>query len=192
MSVGLATGSLLVYPFVAAALTPLEVFLLAVLFYCPTTVQIYYQRYAFKVMSRFLLGNGIALALGAALVGHPAGWAEAIWRIGFLAIFIALFVGTLRWRARHLDVPCHRCPEGQFPFCSWRLKQLDATVARHAAAPDYLPEGLAAFVGAVTTQLAGKGTDADCAVRFVTLTDCGAGHDASGSGCSEPRGHALP
>jgi len=172
MSAGMVSGALVLYPLAAWWLSPLQLFCAGLLLYLPTIAQIYYQRYAFKVASRFMLGIGVVLALGAALFGHPWQWPELTWNVSFLAIFAILLVGTIRWRSRRLDVPCQRCPEGQFPFCSWRLPQLESAVNRQRTDPAYLPTDLATFVEVVSAQLAHADPHAHDRVQFVATTTC--------------------
>jgi hypothetical protein len=58
---GIITGSLILYLSGASTITPWEIFLMGFLFFPPTIIQIFYQKYLFKAFSRFLLGIAISL-----------------------------------------------------------------------------------------------------------------------------------
>jgi hypothetical protein len=156
MSVGMALGVLMLLVGVFSSFAPWERFLLGFAAYTPTLIQIYRQRYVFKIAARFLLGVGTALAVSSSISGYPWDNVYAIVNLGFLSVFILLFVGTSRWRSRHLDVPCLRCPEGRFPFCSWRHPNIVAALRQHEAGFATLPSETASFLYAVDRSLSGS------------------------------------
>lgn len=149
MFAGIVAGVALILSGVYEALTPSQAFMLGFMAYVPTLVQVRYQRYWFKVVYRFSLGNGIVLAVWAALFGAPwLSWGAVV-NVLYLLTVATLYVGTVRWRAKHLDVPCRRCPEGRFPFCSWRQPELRAAVRDHQADLVTLPKPLVQFLQVV-------------------------------------------
>lgn len=172
MAVGMVIGLVAVYPLLVTAVGPLTLFAMGVLCYVPTIAQIYVQRYVFKMAARSALGIGVVLALGAALFGHSWASVGAAWNLLFLLIFVGLLVGTLRWRARRLDIPCQRCPEGRFPFCSWRLAPMSEAVTRHERGESDLPQTLMAFVQVVVLENTRKPGDGTGVVQFVNVEHC--------------------
>lgn len=110
---------------------PWQRFAVGAVAYIPTPIQIYYQRYSFKILSRLSLGFAISFALSAVVLGYP--WDGVLWtaNLGFLATVLVVGMVTYRWRARHLDVPCERCLEGQFPFCSWKHRELQKVLTEY-------------------------------------------------------------
>lgn len=151
---GVASGAALAFSGALAELSPIQAFAFGCAAYLPTLVQVRYQRYWFKMLSRFSLGIGIVLALSAALFGGSwLSW-TVLQNLLFLAIFIGLYLGTVQWRAKHLDVPCTQCPEGSFPFCSWRRAEIRAALLDHERAALTLPEPVVAFLRVLDDDLA--------------------------------------
>ncbi len=185
------TGMLLGLPLFWLVARPVAggwtLFGLGLLAYAPTLVQIYYQRYAFKMVSRTSLGIGIVFMLSAALFGHPWGWSAAPASVTMLALFVLLYEMTTRLRARHLDVPCERCTEGSFPFGAWRQPRIHEYLAAAARDADPLPDSLHAFLTVLDAQLSGGGGGAGTpAVEFVSLPHGHAGDQRSGAGAGSP------
>jgi hypothetical protein len=123
----------------------------------------------FKIISRTFLGIGIAFALSAVAFGYD-WWSELlILNAAFLIIFLLLLVTTLRFRQRHLDVPCLRCSEGRFPFCSWRADEIRNILRRYEREPTTMPATFASFLYAVEEKLANLDAPAALStVEFIT------------------------
>jgi hypothetical protein len=160
MYVGLAFGSATLLASGNSRPEPWQSFMLGVVAYSPTLLQVRYQRYAFKVVSRFCLGLGLALALSAGFFGYPWDSLLAGANVLFLSSVAALFVLTSRWRARHLDIPCLRCSEGHYPFCSWREPEITAALRTYEREPSSLPVSVASFLFAVESQYFPQDKDA--------------------------------
>jgi len=132
---------------------PWLLFAIGFVAYTPTVFQIWYQRYSFKIASRFSLGFGIVFMLGAALFGYPWASAWCLANIAMLGAFLALYRATTQVRSRHLDVPCDRCPEGRFPMCSWRHEQIQGLVRRSETGEMPLPPAMADFFNVLDQHL---------------------------------------
>lgn len=152
MSGGIIAGTILL----VGGITPSEPwhrFAIAVALYAPTPVQIYWQRYAFKVFSRFCLGTGISLAVSAVALGYPWNSPLASLNIGFIASFVGVAFITHKWRAPRVDVPCFRCVEGQFPFCTWRHRVIQKVLDGMEVTDAELPQQLRALLEVADAEL---------------------------------------
>jgi len=134
-------------------LAPWERFAASGLAFGATPLQMYYQRYAFKVVARFLLGVAVSLALSAVVFGYSWDSSLAVINIGFLAVVLALGIFTYKWRQRHIDTPCRTCREGQFPFCSWKHPLIQAILSEHGDSIQAAPPWFRTFLEAVDTDL---------------------------------------
>ncbi len=170
VSLGICVGLLLLSS--PVEVLPEELFAIGLAAYVPTLAQIWYQRYVFKIVSRLCLGTGLVLMFSAAFFGYS--WFSAL-SAGFNLLLIGciagLFVFTKRLRARHMEDPCQRCPEGRFPFCRWRLPVIRSLLRQQAEDPATMPDYLADFLRAVEGQL----LDEQChvhptRVEFLDLT----------------------
>jgi len=150
MCAGIAAGAVLLAIWLSGV-EPWQRFGIAVLLYAPTPIQIYCQQYGLKIVSRLCLGMGISLAVSSGMFGYPWHSPLAAVNVGFLTAFLATALATQKWRKLAMDVPCFTCPEGRFPFCSWRHPTIQAILDE----PAYprIPEPLHVFLRAVDTEL---------------------------------------
>jgi hypothetical protein len=123
--------------------------------YLPALVQPFWQRKAFKVVSRFLLGGAIACLAFASLFllpWDPTGW---LLRAIFVVVFALVWKATQRLRRRYTPNPCERCPHGSWPFCRGHHERVCALVAelRRRARPEDQPfvDLMAALAGLQST-----------------------------------------
>jgi hypothetical protein len=100
----------------------------ALLCAAPAFGQPFVQRRWYKIPSRFALGAGFGLVLGAAwwAPSDALGWAaRALMLVGTLGLAAA----ALALRRRRSNDPCRQCPWGAFPLCAhnlpalWRLRE---------------------------------------------------------------------
>jgi hypothetical protein len=150
---GIVLGLIVSAIFLQHILTPWQLFLAGFVAYTPTLVQVFYQKYAFKIVARFLLGNGIAFMLFPVAWGYSWASLSALANLGFLVAFVALYVFTTRLRNRHIDIPCLRCPEGRFPFCSWRHQEIKGALREYERDRSFLPDTMAQFLYAMDTHI---------------------------------------
>jgi hypothetical protein len=90
----------------------------------PTAIQPWCQKKGFKIISRTLLGAGMASYLWSGLYALPAPFAA--WAFRLLVAF-SLAVGFRIFssiRKRFTYDPCSDCPLGTFPTCEWNMPRL--------------------------------------------------------------------
>ena len=96
----------------------------------PSLLQIKIQRRTFKIVSRILLGVGIVFWFGPILLLLPWNMNGLVFRIGGILFYIvvAVIVNALRLRSSR-GTHCERCPEGEFPICTYRLPMIEEMIS---------------------------------------------------------------
>jgi len=104
-----------------------------VLLYLPAICQIWIQRKTYKLIARFLLGISVVFLMYAGL--WLTSWSLIGWtlRSGFLIIFIIVWKLTLKLRAQRSSSPCHHCPDGRFPICSYTRSRIPKLADKYFA-----------------------------------------------------------
>lgn len=97
-----------------------------VLFYFPTLLQVKLQWKPFKVVSRTLLGVGSGLFILSCIILSPINFSGLLIRISGVLFFIILAKMSLKFRSRHDNSPCIDCKEGSFPYCSYKLEEMES------------------------------------------------------------------
>ncbi len=101
-------------------------FVLAVI---PSFIQIKFQKRAFKIVSRTLLGVGMIFWFWAILVMLPLSREGVLLRLGGTAFFFLMTGITHFFRGRFGKAShCGDCPEGDFPICSFRLPLMEEMI----------------------------------------------------------------
>ena len=120
---GIFAGVFFIYFMDGSTFPPWKIFLLGIFLFPPTIIQIFYQKYLFKVFSRFLLGIAISCFISsivfALIYSHN-------FLIASLLIFNFLFllIFTVKLRKKNLDMPCTYCDKGGVPLCEYRLPEI--------------------------------------------------------------------
>ena len=131
------------------------------LLYLPSIAQIKFQWKPFKMFSRTSLGIGSGLFLVESLVFTPISLNGLATRVICLGIFYTLAKVTLSLRAKNIHSPCFECEEGSFPYCSFKMSEMEEILA----GSDLDPEPRA-FLSSVVIQIKGDG---EKEVRFESL-----------------------
>ena len=162
MNTGLTLSLPIIIPFHLAGVNHWSIMLLGFLLYFPTLAQIKVQWKPFKMLSRPALGLGSGLFLLSALLLSPLDQTGVLTRIGALLFFMAVANISLRLRARYSRSPCDSCPAGRFPYCTYKLAEMERTLASGE-----LEEEPREFLQATVAQLKGGAT------QSVTFTNIG-------------------
>lgn len=106
--------------------------------YLPTLVQPFWQRKAFKMSARLLLGVAVVVLLAAGLLLSPWNLAGIGFRCGFITTFWLVYRATLRYREMFTPDPCDRCSPAVYPFCVGNRNRVVASLAelKQAAGPE--------------------------------------------------------
>ena len=118
------------------------------LFYFPTLLQLKLQWKTYKIISRTLLGVGSGLFLLSCVLLSPISLTGLVIRCMGIAFFMAVAKFSLNLRSKHTNSPCINCPEGSFPYCSYKLPELELI-----AASGSLEEAPQHFIMNIITQL---------------------------------------
>ncbi len=142
-------------------ITSLQILIIGFVLYLPSIAQIKFQWKPFKIFSRTCLGLGSGLFLVEALIFAPISVSGLMTRLLCLGIFYALAKITLNLRARKIHSPCFECEEGSFPYCSFKMAEMEEILS----GSDLEPEPRA-FLNSVVVQIKGNG---EKEVRFESL-----------------------
>jgi len=95
----------------------------------PSLLQIKVQVKGFKIFSRTSLGVGIFLWFGSILLMLPLNLTGLLFRIGGVTFFLVMTMGTHYLRHRFgKTTHCEECPDGNFPFCTFRLPMIQEMI----------------------------------------------------------------
>jgi hypothetical protein len=140
---GIVAGTFLIYFLDGSTFPPWKIFLLGFCIFPPTIIQIFYQKYLFKVFSRFLLG--IAISLFTTSIVFALIYSHDVLVASLLAFtFLCLFNFTVKLRKRNIDIPCTYCKKGGFPICEYKLPDIKRVTLENNMQEDKLPP---AFIG---------------------------------------------
>ncbi|MGL4555238.1 MAG: hypothetical protein ACRC33_29070, partial [Gemmataceae bacterium] len=146
LGVGVAAGLLTTPALAGLGAGPL--FLAGVGLYLPTLAQPFVQVRAFKAAARLLLGAAIVLLWLGGFVLPPLTPAGAGVRVGFVALFAAVFRLSMRLRARFTPRPCDICPHGRYPLCEGNTGRVERLLDELRAASPADAERAAGLVAA--------------------------------------------
>lgn len=99
--------------------------LIGFLMFTPTLLQLKIQWKPFKLFSRTSLGIGSGLFMLSCLFLAPYTLFGVLIRISGIAFFVAVAKLSLKLRSRHSNSPCNNCPEGSFPYCSYKIPEME-------------------------------------------------------------------
>jgi len=134
MTCGIISGMFLL-PHLSVLINSPFQYLLAVgvSLYLPAICQIWIQHKSYKLIARFLLGISVIFLMYAGLWLAPWSFVGWILRLGFLSTFIIVWKLTLRLRAQRSRSPCHHCPDGRFPICSYTASRIPELADKYFA-----------------------------------------------------------
>ena len=96
--------------------------------FTPTLLQIKIQWKPFKIFSRTSLGVGSGLFLLSSMIFSPMSIQGVVIRVISIAFFVTVAKLSLRLRSNHSNSPCINCPEGSFPYCSYKLDDMNEII----------------------------------------------------------------
>jgi len=134
MSCGVVSGILLLPHLSLLTSLPFQYLLtVGVLLYLPAIYQVWIQHKAYKLIARLLLGISVVLLIYAGLWLTP--WSLVGWtlKLGFLISFTIVWKLTLKFRAQRSSSPCHYCPDGRFPVCSYTAPRIPRLADKYFA-----------------------------------------------------------
>lgn len=99
--------------------------LIGFLLFTPTLFQLKIQWKPFKIFSRTSLGVGSGLFLLSCLFLAPYSFLGLLIRISSIAFFIVVAKTSLKLRSRHSNSPCKDCSEGSFPYCTYKMTNME-------------------------------------------------------------------
>lgn len=146
LGVGVVLG-LIAFPLLAP-LGGLRLFLLALALFLPTLVQPFVQVKAVKAASRLLLGASVPLMWFAAWLLPPWDAAGVVVRLGFVALFAAVYRFSTWLRKRYTPRPCDTCPHGRYPLCEGNRSRVERLLSELRRDDPDMAQRVAALVAA--------------------------------------------
>ena len=100
-----------------------------ILLYLPTLLQVKLQWKPFKLFSRTSLGVGSGIFMLSCMLLSPLNWVGFLIRIAGIVFFIVVAKMSLKFRSHNDNSPCINCQEGSFPYCSYKLEEMENIAA---------------------------------------------------------------
>ncbi len=102
-----------------------QILFIGFVLYLPTIIQIKFQWKPFKIFSRTCLGLGSGVFLLEALIFAPMTIFGILVRVLSFGTFYAIAIITLDLRMKNINSPCIGCKEGSFPYCSFKIIEME-------------------------------------------------------------------